>query len=83
MTELLLKISEQEKRITRLEKLITSMQPKQEQWVGATVITGLTGWNREQMRKARRNGSVKYKRKGDSYVYLIQSIPEHFIINTK
>lgn len=68
-----------EARVERLEKMIGQLQPKQEQWVGATVITSLTGWNNEDMRRARRNGSVKYKRKGASYAYLLQSIPSHFI----
>lgn len=61
-------------KVERLERIIDNLVPKNEQWVGPTVITKATGWNNEGMRRARRNGSVKYKRKGGGYVYLLSSI---------
>lgn len=51
------------------------MQPKKEEWVGPTVITKKTGWSAEEMRRARRNGSVKYKKSSTGgYKYLLSSI---------
>lgn len=51
------------------------MQPKKEEWVGPTVITSKTGWGKEDMRKARRNGSIRYKRSSTGgYKYLLGSI---------
>jgi hypothetical protein len=64
-----------EMRVERLEKQLAQMQPKKEQWVGPTVITSITGWNKEEMRKARRNGSVTYRRKKTGgYEYLPSSV---------
>jgi hypothetical protein len=64
-----------EMRIDRLERLIKQMQPKKEQWVGPTVITAQTGWDSEGMRRARRNGSIVYRRKkSGGYEYLPSTI---------
>jgi hypothetical protein len=64
-----------EERVIRLEKVISEMVPKKEEWVGPTVITQKTGWSAEDMRRARRNGSVKYKRSSTGgYRYLLSSI---------
>jgi hypothetical protein len=69
-----------EERVARIEKQMGLLAPKQEQWVGPTVITEATGWNSEQMRKARRNGSVKFRRSATGgYKYLLSSIPDHLI----
>lgn len=70
-----------EARIDRLERLIKSMAPKKEQWVGPTVITGMTGWDKRDMERARRNGSVKYRRNPmtNGYQYLVSSVPEHLV----
>jgi hypothetical protein len=64
-----------EGRVIRLEKIIEAMIPKAEQWVGPTIITKMTGWDCEGMRRARRNGSVKYKRSPTGgYRYLLSSV---------
>jgi hypothetical protein len=64
-----------EARVERLERVISQMVPKKEEWVGPTVITMRTGWNAEDMRRARRNGSIKYKRSSTGgYRYLLSSI---------
>lgn len=67
-----------EERVLRLEKIIESMIPKNEQWVQARVITKKTGWNSEDLRRARRNGSIKYKVKKEgskrTYAYLLSSV---------
>lgn len=59
-----------------------------EQWVGATVVTDATDWNSEDLRKARRNGAVKFKvvaksptGKKTTYRYLLSSIPEMYLKN--
>lgn len=48
-----------------------------ETWVGASVVTAVTGWEgRNKLRWARENGLVKYdSEKG----YLLESIPDIFI----
>lgn len=62
-------------RVERLEKVVATMQPKREEWVGPTVITAKTGWSSEDMRRARRNGSVRFKRSSTGgYKYLLSSI---------
>lgn len=65
-------------RVERLERVIETLQPKKDEWVGATVITKRTGWNNEDLRRARRNGSVKYRIKSEgtkrTYRYLLSSI---------
>jgi hypothetical protein len=65
-----------EMRVERLEKQLAQMQPKREQWVGPTVITSITGWDHEEMRKARRNGSVTYRKRknGKGYEYLPSTV---------
>jgi hypothetical protein len=79
------RISQLEKAVDRIERTLKQMQnemvPKKEQWVGPTVITGLTGWNSDSMARARRNGSVRYRRNPmtNGYQYLISSIPEHLL----
>jgi RNA-binding protein YhbY len=64
-----------EERLTRLEKIIQNMTPKVEQWVGPTLITKKTGWNKRDMERCRRNGSIKFKRSSTGgYRYLLSSI---------
>jgi hypothetical protein len=64
-----------EMRVERLERVISEMVPKKEEWVGPTVITRKTGWNKRDMERARRNGSIKYKRVSTGgYRYLLSSI---------
>jgi hypothetical protein len=64
-----------EQRVERIERMLKEWQPKKEQWVGATVITGMTGWGKEDMRRARRNGSIVYRRKkSGGYEYLASTI---------
>lgn len=73
-----------EKKIDRLEKIMRDQRPKQT-WVTASIITGLTKWNNEQMRTARDNGYVIYKEIKEGNVrklrYLLESINTQFIKN--
>jgi hypothetical protein len=64
-----------EQRVERIERMLKEWQPKKEQWVGPTVITAMTGWSSEDMRRARRNGSITYRRKkSGGYEYLASTI---------
>lgn len=63
----------------RLDILIDK-EPKQT-WVGLSVVTDLTGWEgREKLRWARDNGLVVFDRQKG---YLLESIPEIYIIKNK
>jgi hypothetical protein len=75
------RISHLERTVDRIERTLKNMTPKKETWVGPTVITNLTGWDGEAMRRARRNGSIKYRRnpKTNGYQYLASSIPERLL----
>jgi hypothetical protein len=59
------------------QKLTTILQafnkPKQPSWVRASVITRLTGWNNEGMRKARDYGYIRYKEE-DGFWYDLDSL---------
>lgn len=60
--------------------LLLEKKPK-ETWVGVAVVTDLTGWQgREKLRWARDNGLVVFDREKG---YLLESIPEVYIIKNK
>jgi hypothetical protein len=64
-----------------LERLDKNSRPKQN-WVSVSWITSVTGWNSERLRQAREQGLVEYRKKGSGgFEYLLQSIPDQFIIN--
>ena len=49
-------------------------------WVSAHRINQVTGWNKERLRQAREQGTVKCKPSGTGcYVYLLESIPETLV----
>ena len=72
------------KRLDRIDKKITFLLTKQmketQTWVKAPVITKLTGWNIQQMRAARKNNYVKFKKENGMW-YLLESLNENFKIN--
>jgi len=51
----------------------------QEHWVTAYFVRDLTGWDLKKLRQARDQGLIKAKRRGNSVIYLVQSIPSQFI----
>ncbi len=72
-----------EKKIDSLSKKVdrlTEKKPKRT-LVKATEIVRLTGWNREEMRRARENGFVKQVRQGNKIFYTLESLNPTFIIN--
>jgi hypothetical protein len=63
--------------LRRIEK--DSRQP--ETWISPTWVMNMTGWNAKKMEQARKQGVVKFReKKSRSFEYLLQSIPEQFII---
>lgn len=70
-----------ERKVDRLTKLVE--QKQKSLWVKASVITGLTGWTKDKMNKARENGYVSFeiRDKGDrsEYWYDLNSLNERFI----
>jgi hypothetical protein len=66
---------------SKLTLLIESK--KKETWINANWLTDLTGWNGEKKRQAREQGLVKFKKtETGSYLYLLESISERFLIKT-
>lgn len=57
--------------------MLLNKQPK-ETWVGASVVSELTGWKgSSKLRWARENGLVRFD--SEKKQYLLESIPEVFI----
>lgn len=64
-----------------LERLDKNSRPKQN-WVSVSWITSITGWNGEKLRQAREQGIVQFRDKSTGgYEYLLQSVPDQFLIN--
>lgn len=70
-----------EERLEVIEKkldMLLSLKAVPDEWVGATVITKKTGWDKHDLERARRNGSIKYKIKSEgskrTYKYLLSSV---------
>ncbi len=77
-------MSIEEKILQRLERMerqirLLRKEEKVETWVTAPIITGLTGWNSEGMRRARQNKWVKYKAEDGKFTYLLESLNSLFI----
>ncbi len=71
-----------EQYIKRLERKLDQAlkNTRKETWVGATVITELTGWDHQKMRRMRDQGVIKFKKLQDhKLIYLLESLPEVFI----
>lgn len=69
--------------VKRMDAKLTTLLNREPKvtWVRASVITELTGWNNEKMRKARENGYVKFKKEG-GYWYNLGSLNQVFIKKT-
>lgn len=68
--------------LARLEKKLDQVLrfvKRKPMWVKASVITRLTGWNKEQMRTARENGYVEYEKREDGIFYDLNTLHEKFI----
>lgn len=73
---------ETKRRFDRVdEKLTTIMQVQKKQtWVTAYFLRELTGWDDKKIRQARIQGVVESRCVGKGVQYLVQSIPEEFLI---
>jgi hypothetical protein len=68
------------KRLTHQLELNNRLITKKT-WVKVGWIVYLTGWNLNKMRQARDQGLIQFRKtKEGTYEYLLESIPEQFII---
>lgn len=74
-----------EKFLKRIDEKLTALlnASKKKTWVRATVITELTGWDKEGMRKARRYNIIETRKKENVLEYCLESLPQMFIKNTR
>lgn len=73
-----------EQRLDTIEKKIDRLLRERRQnstptWVKVGLITKLTGWDHEGMRKARENGLVRFRKSNGGFLYHMESIPEQFL----
>lgn len=73
-TELLLKRID-----TKLSHLLQRKEEKAT-WVKSTFITQITGWDKHKMRSARNQNIIQWKKTETGFWYLLESVPEQFII---
>lgn len=64
--------------VREIKRILLSQRVKRT-WCKVSVITELTGWNNQQMYKARENGLVEYRKKNGGFEYLLESINPVFI----
>lgn len=68
------------KKLDRLERLV-GMLVKEEikaQWVKASTVISLTGWDRNRMERARKNGDIEFKKQNGIW-YNVKSIPPVYL----
>lgn len=70
-----------EKRLERMDNKLSNVlkelkKPTEEKttWVKASVITELTGWDKEKFRRMRNNGSIIQKRDEKGIWYSLESL---------
>lgn len=68
------------KKLERIERMVTDLRKEEKkiQWVKASLIIQLTGWDRNRMERARKNGDIEYKRQNKSIWYNLNSLPKIF-----
>ena len=73
-----------ERYLKRIDEKLTTLlsQAPKKTWVGPGIITDLTGWDREGLRKARRNNVIETRSKDNRIEYYLESLPKVFIKNT-
>jgi hypothetical protein len=71
-----------EATLARIEKKLDAILKTKECWVSAHKVTELTGWNNQSMRRARVNGTIKYKQDAQGrYRYDITSLAPALLKN--
>lgn len=80
MTELLEQILKQQKSMSEKLTLLLN-KPRKQTWVSVRFIQDLTGWNGTKLFEVRRQNIVEHrKNKAGGYEYLLESIPEEFLL---
>jgi hypothetical protein len=59
---------------TKLTTLLSERKEEKLTWVKSTIITRLTGWNSEDMRRARNYEYVKFKKDRNGFWYALESL---------
>lgn len=78
MTELEQIKKQNEAILRRLDQLATAA--KAPKWVRSTVITELTGWDNQKMRRARENSTITFKKdNGGLYWYDLNSLHPYLL----
>lgn len=60
-------------KLSAINVFLRQQEPKKT-WVSASVISDLTGWDKNYLKKARRYDMVEAKKTGRFYEYCIESI---------
>lgn len=70
--------AEFKREFNRIYAAIAEMRKwqRQENWVTASALCKLTGWDANTLLMMRRNGLVQEKKRGKAVRYLLQSVPE-------
>ena len=80
MTETLEQILKLQKSMSEKLTLILN-KPKKQTWVSVRFIQDLTCWNGTKLFEVRRQNLVEHrKNKNGGYEYLLESIPEQFLL---
>lgn len=66
------------RRVERLDARVSNSttKPTKQTWVKVKTVQDVTGWNRQQLRGARVNKTIVYKKNETGIWYLLESIPE-------
>lgn len=68
-----------DRRLAKIERLLTEKKEKGV-WVKVSFIMDITGWNAEQMRRARQQGLIKYRKDPEKgFIYELESLPTMFV----
>ena len=80
MTETLEQILKLQKSMSEKLTLLLN-KPKKQTWVSVRFIQDLTGWDGTKLFEVRRQNIVEHrKNKNNGYEYLLESIPEEFLL---
>jgi len=67
------------RELVQIKKMLTEQKEKGT-WVKVSFIMDITGWNAEQMRRARQQGLIKYRKDPEKgFIYELESLPTMFI----
>lgn len=74
---------ELKRRLDRIDKMLSLLLQAQKREsktrVKVSHVMAATGWTKEQMRSARDNGLIEYRKQDNGFFYLLESIPKMFL----